>query len=154
MEASAGPRDRVTSLMDADELRATFDSPAPFTVGIEEEVFLLDPAGFELAERAAELLARLGGPGHFKLELPAAQLELVTRPHGDVPAAIAELADARRELLAGADGLVVPAGAGVHPFSPGEGTLNPGPRYERTEARRDTRAGGYERKLHTCSGAQ
>lgn len=120
--------------MNADELRATFDAPAPFTVGIEEEVFLLDPAGHELAERAPELLERLGGPGHFKLELPAAQLELVTRPHGDVPAAIAELADARRELLAGAHGLVVPAAAGVHPFSPEEGALNPGARYERTGA--------------------
>jgi glutamate---cysteine ligase / carboxylate-amine ligase len=120
--------------VNADELRARFDAPEPFTVGIEEEVFLLDPATHELSERGPELLQLLGGPGRFQLELPAAQLELVTRPHTDVPAAIAELADARRELLDGAGGHVVPAAAGVHPFSPEEGRLNDGARYERTEA--------------------
>ena len=115
-------------------LRATFDAPRPFTVGLEEEVFLLDPDGFELSERAPELLERLGGAGRFKLELPAAQIELVTSPHDDVAGAIAELADARRELIAGADGLVAFGGSGVHPFSAEEGALNPGPRYERTAA--------------------
>ncbi|MBN1530951.1 MAG: YbdK family carboxylate-amine ligase [Thermoleophilaceae bacterium] len=120
--------------MNPDALRATFDAPRPFTVGIEEEVFLLDPATFELSERAPELLERLGGPGRFKLELPAAQIELITRPHDDVAGAMAELAGARRELLAAAEGLVAPAGTGVHPFSPEEGALNSGPRYDRTAA--------------------
>jgi carboxylate-amine ligase len=115
-------------------LRATFDAPRPFTVGLEEEVFLLDPETFELVERAPELVERLGGEGRFKLELPAAQIELITSPHDDVASAVAELAEARRELLAGADGLVAFGGAGVHPFSPEEGALNPGPRYERTAA--------------------
>ena len=83
-KASAGARGRVTGLMDAGELRALFDAPAPFTVGIEEEVLLLDPATLELAERAPELPARLGGCAPFKPEFPAAQLELVTGPDADV----------------------------------------------------------------------
>jgi carboxylate-amine ligase len=115
-------------------MRATFDAPRPFTVGLEEEVFLLDPATFELSERAPELLDRLDGSGRFKLELPAAQIELVTSPHDDVPGAIAELAEGRRGLLAAAAGLVAFAGTGVHPFSPEEGALNTGPRYDRTAA--------------------
>jgi len=120
--------------MNAEELRAAFDAPRPFTVGIEEEVMLLDPATYELAERSEELLARLDGREAFKLELPAAQLELVTAPHNHVPDAIRELASARRTLLDGADSLVRPAAAGVHPFSPEEGRLNEGERYARTEA--------------------
>ena len=95
---------------------------------------LLDPDTLELSERAPEVLGRLAGDRRFKLELPASQIELVTAPHGDVPAAMRELADARRTLLDAADGLVRPAAAAVHPFSPEEGRLNDGPRYERTEA--------------------
>ena len=120
--------------LSAERLRAAFDAPAPFTVGIEEEVMLLEPDTLELSERAPEVLGRLAGDRRFKLELPASQIELVTAPHGDVPAAMRELADARRTLLDAADGLVRPAAAAVHPFSPEEGRLNDGPRYERTEA--------------------
>lgn len=121
--------------MDADRLRSTFEDVEPFTVGIEEEVFLLDPDTLAPTDRASELLDRLGGRAGFKLELPACQLELTTAPHADVPAAIVELAGARRELLAAADGLVLPAAAAVHPFGPPEGALNRGPRYDRTAAR-------------------
>jgi carboxylate-amine ligase len=120
--------------VNGEQLRATFDAPRPFTVGIEEEVMLLDPATYELAERAPELIERLSGRAPVKLELPAAQLELITAPHDDVPAAMRELADGRRALLDGSDPLVRPAAAGVHPFSPEEGRLNEGERYERTEA--------------------
>jgi carboxylate-amine ligase len=120
--------------MEADRLRATFEDVEPFTVGIEEEVFLLDPATYAPAERAPELLDRLDGRAGFKLELPACQLELTTAPRGDAPAAVAELGAARRELLAAADGLARPAAAGVHPFAAPEGTLNRGARYDRAAA--------------------
>lgn len=93
---------------------------------------LLEPDTLELAERAPEVLARLEGPPTFKLELPASQIELVTPARRNVTTAIGDLAAARRALLEAADGLVLPAAAGVHPFSPGKGSLNPGPRYERT----------------------
>jgi carboxylate-amine ligase len=120
--------------MKAEQLRAAFDAPRPFTVGIEEEVMLLDPSTYELAERAPELVERLSAHAPVKLELPAAQVELITAPHEDVPAAIRELAAGRRALLDGSDSLVRPAAAGVHPFSPEEGRLNDGDRYARTEA--------------------
>jgi carboxylate-amine ligase len=116
----------------AEELRATFDAPAPFTVGLEEEVMLLDPATLELAPRAEEALALLEGDPRFKLELPASQLEIVTVPHPSVPAAMAELRAGRVRLAERLGGVVRPACAGVHPFSPEEGALNAGPRYDRT----------------------
>lgn len=121
--------------MDGARLAEVFDSVEPFTVGIEEEVMLLDPDTLDLAEQAPELLARLGDRrAPFKLELPASQIELVTPPRRSTADAIADLARARRELLTAAAGLVRPAAAGVHPFSAPEGALNRGPRYARAAA--------------------
>lgn len=118
--------------MDSSRLIEIFDSVEPFTVGLEEEVMLLDPDTLDLTERAPALLRRFGnGPSPFKLELPASQLELVTPPCHSVPEAIAELGLARDQLLVTAAGLIRPAVAGAHPFSADEGALNRGLRYER-----------------------
>lgn len=119
--------------MDGARLVEIFDSVEPFTVGLEEEVMLLDPDTLDLAECAPKLLERLGGLP-FKLELPASQLELVTPPRRSVADAIGDLARARGELLVAAAGLVRPAAAGAHPFCAPEGVLNDGPRYERAAA--------------------
>jgi glutamate---cysteine ligase / carboxylate-amine ligase len=120
--------------MDAARLAETFESIEPFTVGLEEEVMLLDPDTLDLAELAPKLLAQFDGSSPFKLELPASQLELVTPPRRSVSQAIADLARARGELLVAATGLVRPAAAGVHPFSAPEGALNHGSRYDRAAA--------------------
>ena len=118
--------------MDGDRLAATFEAVEPFTIGLEEEVMLLDPDTLDLAAVAPELLGRLGRrTSPFKLELPASQLELVTAPHRSVPDAIADLTAAREELVVVAAGLVRPAAAGAHPFSAAEGALNRSPRYDR-----------------------
>src|ERR1019366_3204948 len=66
-------------------LRASFDAAAQYTVGIEDEVMLLEPETLELAPRAAEVLALVDGDRRFKLELPASQLEIVTPPMASVP---------------------------------------------------------------------
>ncbi|MBV9713959.1 MAG: YbdK family carboxylate-amine ligase [Solirubrobacterales bacterium] len=113
----------------AAELRAVFDAAPLYTVGIEEEVMLLDPATLALAPCAQEVIGRLDGDRRFKLELPASQLEIVLPPLPDAGAVRAALAGARRALLAACDGLVRPAAAGVHPFSPGTGELNHTARY-------------------------
>jgi carboxylate-amine ligase len=115
----------------ADALRAVFGEPSAPTVGIEEELMLLDGGTLDLAPRAPELLAAAGGDPRFKLELPAAQVEIVTRPCATVADAAAELARGRRDLGAAAAGLGLRlAGAGAHPFADPVGVLNTGGRYD------------------------
>jgi glutamate---cysteine ligase / carboxylate-amine ligase len=116
----------------AEELRAAFDAPAPLTVGLEEELMLLDPETFDLVPVGPDALARMDDDSRFKLELPASQLEIVTAPAPDVPTAMRELAAGRAELAARTEGLARPAAAAVHPFSATEGELNDDERYRRT----------------------
>ena len=116
----------------AEGIRAAFDAPHPLTIGIEEELMLIDPSTLDLAPRARELLERVDGDPRYKLELPMAQLEIVSPPLTSAHAAAEFLATARRDLKKAAEGLVHLACAGVHPFAGLEGDLNTGPRYERT----------------------
>jgi glutamate---cysteine ligase / carboxylate-amine ligase len=120
--------------VDPESLRASFDAPAPMTIGVEEEVMLLDPVTLDLAPRAREALAALGGDPRFTLELPAAQLEIVLPPVATVAEATAGLAAARRDLVAALGGDLRVAAAGVHPFAAPLGVLNAGARYERIAA--------------------
>jgi len=118
----------------AAELRATFDAVEPFTVGIEEELMLLDPVTLDLAPLAEELLdARLAGDPRFTRELPAAQVEIATAPARGALDALARLAAARADLLAAAHGLARPAAAAVHPFAAPAGALSGGGRYDAIE---------------------
>src|SRR5215216_6393506 len=85
----------------AASLRTAFDAPAPLTLGIEEELMLLDPETLDLLPRATDVVDS-SGDERFKLELPAAQLELALPSACNVPDAIAALAAARRDLAAAA----------------------------------------------------
>lgn len=116
----------------AADLRAAFDAPAPLTLGLEEELMLLDPETLDLLPRAAEVV-EAAVDERVKLELPAAQLELCLPPADTVPAAVAALADGRRDLMAAAAPVGRLAAAGVHPFAATVGELNPGSRYAATE---------------------
>jgi glutamate---cysteine ligase / carboxylate-amine ligase len=112
------------------ELRARFDAAPAYTIGIEDEVMVLDPDTFELAPRAKEVLSRLGDDPRYKLELPAAQLEILVEPTATVPEAARALLEARRDLVAHVHEAFRFAAAGFHPTSPGTGELNQSPRYE------------------------
>jgi glutamate---cysteine ligase / carboxylate-amine ligase len=113
-----------------DELRARFDAGPRHTVGIEDEVMVLEPDTLGLAHRAADVVALVEDDPRFKLELPASQLEIITPPSGTVGAAAQALLDARRALVAAGQDTVAFAAAGAHPFSPGVGPLNRGSRYD------------------------
>ena len=121
--------------MTTHELRAPFDAASPLTVGVEEELMLVDAGSLDLAPRAPDLLRALPGDARFKLELPAAQLEIVTAPAARVGEAAGALARARQDLAAAAaaSGLCV-IGAGAHPFAAAFGELNAGERYDATRA--------------------
>jgi carboxylate-amine ligase len=113
-----------------EELRAPFERERPLTVGLEEELMVLDPGTLDLAPRAPEVLARLAGDARFTEEMPAAQLEIVGAPAATVGSAAVGLRAARADLAAAAEGIARLAGAGVHPFAAGEGPLNGGERYD------------------------
>jgi len=118
---------------DSERLRAAFEGDAPLTVGLEEELMVLDATTLDLAPRAQDLLAALDGDARFKPELPAAQIELITEPAHTVREAAAQVTAARSKLVEAAqDGSRV-AGAGAHPFASAEGVLSS------HEAYRDTR---------------
>jgi carboxylate-amine ligase len=91
-----------------------------FTIGVEEEAMLLDPGGWELAQRIEDVLPRLGEDvaGRYVAETHQAAVELNGRPHATVGAAIAELADLRARLEAALAPLGLRAGAaGMHPIA-------------------------------------
>jgi glutamate---cysteine ligase / carboxylate-amine ligase len=114
-------------------LRAAFDAPDPLTIGLEEELMLLDAGTLDLLPHAAAVVDG-AGDARFKLEMPAAQLELSLPPERSVPEAIAALAAARRDLAAAAAPVGRLATAGSHPFAAPVGRLNSGERYAATEA--------------------
>jgi glutamate---cysteine ligase / carboxylate-amine ligase len=119
------------AMTDADRLREAFAHPRSGTVGVEEEVMLLDAATLDLRPDGPAVLASGGGADpRFTTELPAAQLEIVLPPLATVDAVAAALLAARRDLAARATAAgAALAGCGVHPFASGVGVLNDGPRY-------------------------
>jgi carboxylate-amine ligase len=93
---------------------------APWTVGVEEEVMLLDPERWALASRIDEVLPALSG---FVAERAAAEthgsaIELASRPHRTAGGAAAELERLRGRLAHDLERLGLHAAvAGTHPFA-------------------------------------
>ena len=96
-----------------------FNGP-PFTIGIEEELMLLQPDDLSLAQEIEAILAAVPDDraAQVKPELMQSVLEIATRPCGTVGEAGAELRDLRRML----GGIVEDCGlrlaaSGTHPFA-------------------------------------
>jgi glutamate---cysteine ligase / carboxylate-amine ligase len=105
-----------------------------WTVGLEEEVMLLDPEDWSLAHRIDDLLPELS-PGlaqHVAAETHACTLELATGIHPTVGEASAELFTVRSALFEQLRRLGLrPAVAGTHPSAPTKRTqVSGGARYQ------------------------
>jgi glutamate---cysteine ligase / carboxylate-amine ligase len=113
---------------------ADWQPSTPYTVGLEEEVMLLDPDSWMLAQRADEVLALLGDElaGDCSAETHEGALELNTRPHATVGGAIAELGRLRTQLARHARDLGLgTAVAGMHPAPMAENPrVSPARRYQ------------------------
>jgi glutamate---cysteine ligase / carboxylate-amine ligase len=98
------------------EMHNNFTSPG-YTVGIEEELMILDGESYELAN-AIERLLREGDENEIKPELMESVLEIATPPCRSVPEAAEELRALRRRAAAVAreQGLCL-GSAGTHPFA-------------------------------------
>ena len=113
---------------------AEWHASAPYTVGLEEELMLLDARDFSLAQRSDDVLPRL--PAELALNVSAethqAAIELATEPHATVADAVAELRDLRGWLAAELRELgIAVAGSGTHPFALWtETVVSPASRYQ------------------------
>jgi carboxylate-amine ligase len=108
----------------------SFGSGRPFTVGVEEELFLVDPLTGAQINASTAVQERVGAvEGTVERELHACQLELITDVCGDAGEAIAMLDRLRRAVVATGAGLM---GSGTHPSAAeGEAEITDKERYER-----------------------
>jgi carboxylate-amine ligase len=114
----------------ASEIEHVFGSGEPFSLGVEEELFLVDPISGRQTNASGAVQARLGPViGRVERELHACQVELITNVCRDAGEAIGELAAMRQAVLATGAGLL---GSGTHPAAlEGEAEITDKERYER-----------------------
>jgi carboxylate-amine ligase len=95
-----------------------FTGPA-FTVGIEEELMIVDAGTLELTNSIEVMLEAVGGEAaDVKPELMESVLEIATKPCADIPEAAGQLRALRRRIQdkAAEHGLAI-GSAGTHPFA-------------------------------------
>jgi len=110
-------------------IRRAFEHPQPFTLGLEEELMVVDPGTLDLVPSADEALELVPGDVRFAKELRAAQLEIVTPVCMTAADACRELSAARRDLCDALDGRLRLLASGMHPFSTNYGAITHGERY-------------------------
>jgi carboxylate-amine ligase len=117
----------VSPLTDEDE---NFGSGQPFSIGVEEELFLVDPVSGQQTNSSDAVLERLGETvGTVERELHACQVELITGVHTSVGEAVRELAGLRRAVRRTGAALL---GSGTHPIAgEGDAVITDKERYER-----------------------
>jgi glutamate---cysteine ligase / carboxylate-amine ligase len=132
-----------------DDILVTSDD---FTIGVEEEYQIIDPATRELLSRAHEILptARDSAGDAVQYEHYLSQIEIGTRVARSVAEVRSELARFRRDVIAAAErkgGRI--AAAGTHPFSHwGAQEMTPKARYE--EIARDYAQLSREQLIFGC----
>jgi glutamate---cysteine ligase / carboxylate-amine ligase len=113
---------------------AAWNEGSRFTLGAEEEVMLLHPGDWSLAQQAARVLDALQEPlaAQVTAETQGAVLELTSNPHPDVEAVVAELTQLREQLERELSLLGLrAASAGTHPFTVWQETVvSPAARYQ------------------------
>lgn len=91
-----------------------------WTLGVEEEVMLVAPPGYNLAQAIDEVIPRLPMElnGQYHRETHAAAVELATGVHNNVSGAIDDLRNLRRTMRQTCEPLELQvASSGTHPFA-------------------------------------
>src|SRR3954470_4118738 len=98
-------------------MQAKFTGPA-YTIGIEEELMILDTSTLELSNSIETVLDAYEGDGDVKPELMESVLEIAVGPHPNTHEAGRALRELRRDVAeaAGRHGLTLGA-AGTHPLA-------------------------------------
>jgi carboxylate-amine ligase len=112
------------------DMANSFGSERPFSVGVEEELFLVDPVTGSQTNASSAVQARLGPvQGTVERELHACQVELITEICRSAAEAVDMLDALRRAVVATGAGLL---GSGTHPAAEeGAATITDKARYER-----------------------
>jgi glutamate---cysteine ligase / carboxylate-amine ligase len=107
-----------------------FGSGTPFSIGVEEELFLVDPVTGAQANTSGAVLERIGEvDGQVERELHACQVELITGVHTSAGEAVRQLAQLRRAVVGTGAGILA---AGTHPTAgEGDAAITDKERYER-----------------------
>lgn len=113
-----------------DEPEDRFGTGEPFSIGVEEELFLVDPVTGAQTNTSAAVIAQLGEvDGEVERELHACQVELITTVHTSSRQAVKQLGDLRRAVLQTGAGILA---SGTHPTAgEGEATITDKERYAR-----------------------
>lgn len=113
---------------------AEWQAAGNYTLGVEEEVMLLDPADWCLAQRIADVLDALpeGMRSYVGAETHASAIELHTDPHATVRESVAQLHRLRVDLASALETLgLAAAAAGTHPTAMWtEVEITPAERYD------------------------
>jgi carboxylate-amine ligase len=117
----------VTSAPDREQ---SFGSGEPYSLGVEEELFLVDPVTGRLINSSAAVLDRLENVGdRVERELHACQVELISDVHASAGEALQELADLRKAVAKTGAGILA---SGTHPSAAeGDALITDKERYER-----------------------
>jgi carboxylate-amine ligase len=108
-----------------------FGQEEPFTLGVEEELFVVDRTTGALRNDAADVLAKLGDleGGNIESELHRSQIELITGVCDTVAEAMEQIEQLRAAVLATGTGLIA---TGTHPSAvEGDSQFTPNERYDR-----------------------
>jgi carboxylate-amine ligase len=98
-------------------MQAEFNGPS-YTLGVEEELMILDGESFALANEVEAVIDAYEGDGEVKPELLQSVLEIATPPCGDLPEVGEHVRRLRREVAETAAGLGLAIGSsGTHPFA-------------------------------------
>jgi glutamate---cysteine ligase / carboxylate-amine ligase len=127
---SPGHRGKDTVLSSDEEIGNAFGTGAPFSIGVEEELFLVDPVTGRQINASGAVVERLGPvDGKVERELHACQVELITDVCRSAAEAVGTLRGLRRAVGATGAGLL---GSGTHPAAAeGDAEITDKDRYER-----------------------
>jgi carboxylate-amine ligase len=131
----------------AAQLRDRFDRNDAWTVGLEEELMLVDAASGELLDDEAVQAELEGSDPRFKREMPVSQVEIVLPPAARTRELLSGLRAARADLAERLPAGVGVLAAGAHPDAPAEGRLGTGGRYEAVARE----FGGFARRQLICA---
>ncbi len=107
-----------------------FEHATPYTIGVEDELLLVDPMTFEPVAANEQVLRAFDGDRRVVPELRSTQIELVTPVCLTARDVRRSLADLRSSLHRRLSGNVAFIAAGAHPIAIDPGPLSERPRYQ------------------------